>query len=60
MNALKAYGSDSSSSDSDSDNETYDDKKIREAEKTLHLKASTSTALVVSFYFLSFDPFRPF
>lgn len=34
MNALKGYGSDSSSSDSDSDNETYDDKKLREEEKT--------------------------
>ena len=48
MNALKGYGSDSSSSDSDSDNETYDEKKLREEEKTLHLKAFTSTALVVS------------
>jgi hypothetical protein len=47
MNALKGYGSDSSSSEDDSDNETYDEKKQREAEKLLHLKASTSTDLVV-------------
>jgi hypothetical protein len=47
MNSLKAYGSDSSSSDDDSDNETKDEKKLRDAEKTFHLKASTSTMLMV-------------
>ena len=46
MNALKAYGSDSSSSDSDSDNDTCDKKgKVNDA--TLHLKGSTSSALMV-------------
>ncbi len=47
MNSLKAYGSDSSSSDDDSDNENLEQKKIRESEKTFHLKASTSTMLMV-------------
>ena len=46
MNALKAYGSDSSSSDSDSDNDTCDKKgKVNDA--TLHLKGYTSSALMV-------------
>ena len=47
MNSLKAYGSDSSSSEDDSDNENDEQKKLRDAEKTYHLKAPTSTMLVV-------------
>ena len=47
MNSLKAYGSDSSSSDDDSDNENDENKKLRDAEMSYHLKASTSTMLVV-------------
>jgi hypothetical protein len=47
MNSLKAYGSDSSSSDDDSDHENDEQRKLRDAEKTYHLKAPTSTMLVV-------------
>jgi hypothetical protein len=50
MNSLKAYGSDSSSSDSDDsdvENGNVEEKRFRESEKTFHLKASTSMALVV-------------
>ena len=47
MNSLKAYGSDSSSSDDESDGENVEEKRLREAEKTFHLKPSTSMALVV-------------